>query len=95
MLLSRWGRIMEFLALVSYLFAGGLTGLLAGLFGLGGGVVLVPLFYLSFPHLGIATTFLMHLAVGTSLRHSGDMISNYATFGPRGQRSSGNSRCCR
>jgi len=58
---------MELPALLMFFFAGVSAGLLAGLFGLGGGVVLVPLFYLSFPHLGITTGFLMHLAVGTSL----------------------------
>jgi uncharacterized membrane protein YfcA len=61
------GRIMEFLALLMFFVAGLSTGLLAGLFGLRGGLVLVPLFYLSFPHLGISTVFLMHLAVDTSL----------------------------
>ena len=58
---------MEVMALLLFLVAGLLAGLLAGLFGLGGGLVLVPLFYLSFPHFGVGSGVLMHLAVGTSL----------------------------
>lgn len=61
------GAVVEVLALALFFVAGLLAGLLAGLFGLGGGLVLVPLFYLSFPHFGVAPGVLMHLAVGTSL----------------------------
>lgn len=45
---------------------GALAGLLAGLFGIGGGIVLVPGMYYIFQHLGY-NDLAMHLAVGTSL----------------------------
>lgn len=46
--------------------AGGVAGLLAGVFGIGGGAVLVPVFYQVFGWAGIAPEVIMHLAVGTS-----------------------------
>lgn len=42
-------------------------GLLAGMFGIGGGAVLVPVFYQAFAMLGVDEAIRMHLAVGTSL----------------------------
>lgn len=47
--------------------AGVIAGLLAGLFGIGGGAVLVPVFYQTFGLLGIDDAVRMHLSVGTSL----------------------------
>jgi len=49
------------------LAAGFATGLLAGLLGIGGGAVLVPVLYDTFGALGIDDALRMHLAVGTSL----------------------------
>lgn len=46
---------------------GMLTGLLAGLMGIGGGIVLVPGLYYSMTALGHDPDNLMHMAVGTSL----------------------------
>ena len=46
---------------------GGLSGFLAGLLGVGGGIIVVPILYLLFPALGVAEEVRMHLAVGTSL----------------------------
>lgn len=46
---------------------GVLSGLLAGLFGVGGGVVVVPALILVFAHLDIGGAWTPHLAVGTSL----------------------------
>ena len=43
------------------------AGVLAGLLGVGGGIVIVPALYLIFTYLEIAPDILMHLAVGTSL----------------------------
>lgn len=43
------------------------SGILAGLLGIGGGIVLVPGLYHLFLHLGYDPDSLMHLAVGTSL----------------------------
>ena len=47
--------------------AGMIAGILAGLLGVGGGIVIVPVLFLLFPIFGIDGDVLMHLAVGTSL----------------------------
>jgi uncharacterized membrane protein YfcA len=47
--------------------AGALTGLLAGVFGVGGGAVVVPVLYELFRFLGVPEEARMALAVGTSL----------------------------
>ncbi len=47
--------------------AGIIAGILAGLLGVGGGIVIVPVLYHVFRYLGIEAEILMHLAVGTSL----------------------------
>jgi uncharacterized membrane protein YfcA len=46
---------------------GGVTGILAGLFGIGGGAVIVPVLYEVFRILGVADEVRMQLCVGTSL----------------------------
>lgn len=54
--------------LVAALLATGVIGgLMAGLLGVGGGIVIVPVLYHAFSLLGIAPEVLMHIAVGTSL----------------------------
>ncbi|WP_449430690.1 sulfite exporter TauE/SafE family protein [Pseudomonas putida] len=55
---------MEF---VLYLLLGACAGVLAGLFGVGGGIIIVPVLVLSFTLQGFDPTVLTHLAVGTSL----------------------------
>jgi uncharacterized protein len=47
--------------------AGVVAGLLAGLFGIGGGAVLVPVFFQTYGLLGIDEAVRMHVSVGTSL----------------------------
>jgi uncharacterized membrane protein YfcA len=42
------------------------VGFVAGLFGIGGGLITVPFLYYIFGSAGIDQTYLMHLAVGTS-----------------------------
>lgn len=49
------------------LIAGGVAGVLAGLFGIGGGAVLVPVFYQMLGALEVDEAIRMHLSVGTSL----------------------------
>jgi uncharacterized membrane protein YfcA len=49
------------------LLAGAVAGVLAGLLGVGGGIVIVPALYHIFGYLGIDDSVRMHLAVGTSL----------------------------
>lgn len=59
---------VETLGLVlGLLAAGGVAGLLAGLFGIGGGAVLVPVLYQFFVFLDVDESVRMHVAVATSL----------------------------
>jgi len=53
--------------LLLYLLLGAAAGLLAGLFGVGGGLVIVPVLVFSFAAQGMSPEILTHLAVGTSL----------------------------
>lgn len=57
---------LAFLA-VSLVAAGALTGLLAGVFGVGGGAVVVPVLYEVFRVIGVPEDVRMPLCVGTSL----------------------------
>ncbi|MGI9274691.1 MAG: sulfite exporter TauE/SafE family protein [Endozoicomonas sp.] len=52
---------------LSYLVLGAFAGTLAGLFGIGGGLVIVPVLVFSFKLQGLSPDILTHLAVGTSL----------------------------
>src|ERR687893_2709950 len=52
---------------VSLLAAGAITGLLAGVFGVGGGAVAVPILYELFRLVGVPEEVRMPLCVGTSL----------------------------
>ncbi len=52
---------------VALLGAGLVTGLLAGMFGVGGGAVIVPVLYQIFGFLQVPEDVRMHLCVGTSL----------------------------
>ena len=42
------------------------TGFMAGFFGIGGGLIMVPILFYIFSFVGIEQTFVMHLALGTS-----------------------------
>ncbi|MFR0674048.1 sulfite exporter TauE/SafE family protein [Enterobacterales bacterium AW_CKDN230030176-1A_HGKHYDSX7] len=50
-----------------YLLLGACAGVLAGLFGVGGGIIIVPVLVFSFTLQGFDPSILTHLAVGTSL----------------------------
>ena len=50
-----------------YLILGALAGTMAGLFGIGGGLIIVPVLIYSFEAQGLPQEILTHLAVGTSL----------------------------
>jgi uncharacterized protein len=54
-------------ALTAYLSLGAVAGLLAGLFGLGGGIVIVPALFFLYLQRGFPAELCMHLAVGSSL----------------------------
>lgn len=53
--------------LAIYLALGAAAGLLAGLFGVGGGLIIVPVLAWVFTAQGLPTDVIMHLAIGTSL----------------------------
>ena len=55
-----------FLAL-AMLLAGGVAGVLAGLFGIGGGVIIVPVMEIALSFFGVDTAIRMQIAVATSL----------------------------
>ena len=52
---------------LAYLGTGALVGFAAGLLGIGGGVVMVPLLVLVFNAQGFATQHVLHMAIGTAL----------------------------
>ena len=52
---------------VSLIFAGAVTGVLAGVFGVGGGALIVPVLYELFRMVGVPEEVRMPLCVGTSL----------------------------
>ena len=56
---------IDFLLLI--VAAGALAGILAGLLGVGGGIVIVPLLYYILNILDYNQSIIMHVAVGTSL----------------------------
>ncbi len=53
--------------IASYLLAGIFAGLTAGLFGVGGGLVVVPILVFVFERQGFSTDVLTHMAIATSL----------------------------
>lgn len=53
--------------LITYLLTGTIAGLMAGLLGIGGGLVIVPALAMLFVHQGFSAGTVMHYAVGTSL----------------------------
>ncbi|MFQ3171035.1 MAG: putative membrane protein YfcA [Oleispira sp.] len=50
-----------------YLLVGSAAGLLAGLFGIGGGLIIVPVLVVTFGLMGISEQVLTHMALATSL----------------------------
>ncbi|KAA0876217.1 sulfite exporter TauE/SafE family protein [Nitrincola tapanii] len=55
------------MTLALYLILGALAGIVAGLFGIGGGLLIVPVLIFSFELQGLSTAVLTHMAVATSL----------------------------
>ena len=53
--------------LIIFLIIGAFAGFAAGLFGVGGGTIIVPLLYIVFSQMGYDPDVVMHLALGTSL----------------------------
>lgn len=52
---------------LTYSLVGAVAGVLAGLLGIGGGLVIVPMLVFCFEWQGIADSVIMHLALGTSM----------------------------
>ena len=62
------GESLQLLQLIGVLMAAGLVaGFVAGLFGIGGGFVVVPALLLVFTVFGVDAEVLTHVAIGTSL----------------------------
>ncbi len=53
--------------LLMYVLVGAVAGVLAGLLGIGGGLVIVPMLVFCFVRQGIPDVVIMHMALGTSL----------------------------
>ena len=53
--------------LLIYLLVGAFVGLIAGLLGVGGGLIIVPVLVFVFQGQGVDPTVIVHLAIGTSL----------------------------
>lgn len=63
----RGSLVISWIELAAYLSTGVCAGLIAGLLGVGGGVIVVPALVWLFSTAGFAAEWSFHLAVGTSL----------------------------
>lgn len=59
--------MLDPVGIIVLLLAGGLAGFLAGFFGVGGGIILVPILLFYFKSIGIWSSLYTHMAFGTSL----------------------------
>lgn len=55
------------ISLLIFLCCGAIVGVLAGLLGVGGGTVIVPMLLAVFPYDGVPAQYCQQLALGTSL----------------------------
>ncbi|MCB5364082.1 sulfite exporter TauE/SafE family protein [Pusillimonas sp. CC-YST705] len=80
------GSVWLLSACLALLASGLLAGVLAGLLGIGGGIVIVPILYYIFRLLHVDPSVLMHVVVGTSLA----TIVPTSIMSSRAHRKSGN-----
>ena len=59
--------VQSMMVFAAYLLLGVLAGVLAGLFGVGGGAIIVPALLIAFAAMAVPASVATHLAVGTSL----------------------------
>jgi uncharacterized membrane protein YfcA len=67
---SSFGILVTNMTLIDFLLfvvVGCVVGFFAGLFGVGGGVLMVPVLIFSYGHSGVPPSVLTHIAIGTSL----------------------------
>jgi len=64
--------------ILTYIAMGSVAGILAGLLGIGGGLVLVPMLVFGFTAQGVPYEIIMHLALGTSM--AGIMFTALSSF---------------
>src|SRR5262249_36865528 len=67
--LTRRGRRMDGIVerVAAFALVGLASGFVSGLFGVGGGIVRIPIFVYLLPLFGVAHPVMMHVAVGTSV----------------------------
>lgn len=58
---------MSLIEFLLFILVGCGVGFLAGLFGVGGGFIIVPILVLSYEHSGVSPSVLTHLSIGTCL----------------------------
>jgi len=54
------------LVLTAMILSAVVVGFLAGFFGIGGGIIMVPILFYIFTFIGMEKSFVMHMAIGTS-----------------------------
>lgn len=64
--------------LAAYLALGAVVGFFAGLLGIGGGIIIVSTLAMMFAHRGVAPSYAMHLAIGTSL--AAIVVGSWSSF---------------
>jgi uncharacterized membrane protein YfcA len=58
---------LTLIEILLFVVIGSMVGFLGGLFGVGGGIMMVPILVFSYSHIGVSPTVLTHIAIGTSL----------------------------